>query len=161
MREPPAFRARQMEAIRNAVAEAREAIRARGTCTPLAFAEAFVAAGGPRRPGDDTPESREALGRALLSALARGESAADPDVRREVERARNEAAWAQAMEDDSVVGFYLALPEQAREDPAVEALAHRVGGLGAGVVARSEVVVLQPVCDGVRYVPVREHEVEW
>ena len=95
------------------------------------------------------------------TCLARVEEGEDPDLRRELERARNEAAWAEAMEDDSVVGFYLDLPAAARNDPGVEALAHRIGGLGAGVVPRSEVVVLQPECDGVRFVPVREHEIEW
>lgn len=154
------FRARQVEAIRRAVAEAREAIRRRGELTVQAFLEAFVAAGGPRRPGDDDPASRETFGRLLLEvADTRGEPA-DADLRRELERARNEAAWAAALEDDSVVGFYLDLPAAARQDPVVEGLSHQMAGLGPGVVPRSAVVVLQPVCDGVRFVPVRDFEVE-
>ncbi len=154
------FRARQVEAIRRAVAEAREAIRRAGECTPQAFLRAFVAAGGPRRPGQDDPASQAAFSQRLLEVLDSGVEPADADLRRELERARNEAAWAAALEDDSVVGFYLDLPPAARQDPVVEALSHQMAGLGAGVVPRSAVVVLQPACDGVRFVPVRDFEVE-
>ena len=154
------FRARQVEAIRLAVAEAREAIRRRGEFTPRAFLEHFVAAGGPRRPGDDDPAAREAFGQRLLEVVDSGAEPADADLRRELERARNAAAWAAALADDTVVGFYLELPPAARQDPVVEALSHQMGGLGAGVVPRSAVVVLQPACDGVRFVPVRDFEVE-
>lgn len=154
------FRARQVEAIRQALAEAREVIRQAGECTPQAFLRAFVAAGGPRRPGDDDPDSRDGFGRRLLELAHAGGEPADADLRRELERARNEAAWAAALEDDSVVGFYLDLPPAARQDPVVEALSHQMAGLGPGVVPRSAVLVLQPVCDGVRFVPVRDFEVE-
>lgn len=155
------FRARQVARIRDAVAAGREALRRAGDFDPLRFARAFVAAGGPQVP-DAPPEAGEALGERLLRALAAGQrhAADDPDLERELQRVRTEARWAEAQDDDQIVGFLLRLPSAAEDSPTAEALAHQSQGLGPGVFRKGDIVVLQPECDGARFVPVSAHEVE-
>ena len=157
-----AFRARQVARIRDAVAAGRQAVREVGEADPVVFARAFVAAGGAQVPGDRQGEAGEALGVRLLEAVARGRGAApeDPDLDRELRRASTEARWAMALEDDRIVGFLLDLPESALETPTVEALAHQSQGLGPGVFRKAEILVLQPECDGARFIPVTEHDIE-
>jgi len=157
-----AFRARQIETIRNAVGEGRAAVRAAGRFEPAVFAEAFVAAGGVQIPGaPDDEQRRREVAEALLEALRRGRRRSDDrDVQREIDRAHNEVQWARAQLDDKIVGFYAHFPEGALESPEVETLSHAMHGYSAGVFRKSDVVVLQPVCDGTRFTPVLEDEVE-
>ncbi|MDN5851110.1 MAG: hypothetical protein L0H63_15990 [Nitrococcus sp.] len=158
-----AYRARQLAAIRDAIAAAREALQCSGADDPLAFAGVFVAQGGIQLPGrpNDAPAMR-ALGERLLHALASASyhHPEDPDLQREIERAHNEVHWVTAMRDDKVVGFFLQLPTQALRSPTVEALSHENRGLGPGVLRKGDIVVLQPECDGARFVAVLEDEIE-
>lgn len=157
------YRARQLAAIRDAIAAAREALHCSATDDPLAFARIFVARGGIQLPGrpSDAPAMR-ALGERLLSALAstNHHHPEDADLQREIERAHNEARWLAAMRDDKVVGFFLQLPTQALRSPTAEALSHKNRGLGPGVLRKGDIVVLQPECDGARFVAVLEDEIE-
>lgn len=157
------YRARQIGAIRDAIAAAREALQRSDSDDPLVFAKAFVAAGGiqvPGRPGDEG--AMRSLGERLLRALARGcyHDPDDPDLQREIDRARHEARWVSAMRDGKIVGFYLQLPPRALHSPTVEALSHENRGLGPGVFRKGDIVVLQPECDGARLIPVLEDEIE-
>ncbi|MDZ7810265.1 MAG: hypothetical protein U5L11_09080 [Arhodomonas sp.] len=131
------FRARQLARIRDAVAAGRAAVRRSGSQDPVTFAEAFVAAGGVQIPGKpEAVDAAEALARRLLRALRAGQyhHAGDPDLQREVDRARQEVRWTAAQTEDSVVGFHLVVPEGAAEDATVEALAHAGRGLGPGCI---------------------------
>lgn len=156
------FRARQVACIREAVSVGREAVRAAGKADALIFARAFVEAGGAQVPGDTSAAAAQALGERLLAALARGERSApdDPDLSRELQRVELEAQWAMALDDDRIVGFLLELPESALDSPTVEALAHQSQGLGPGVVRKADVIVLQPDCDGARFIALSEHDIE-
>jgi hypothetical protein len=157
-----AFRARQVACIRDAIAAGRRAVRAHGHADPVVFARAFVEAGGAQVPGDRQGDASRALGERLLAALARGQRppADDADLAREMQRADNESRWAMALDDEHVVGFLMDLPETALEQPTVEALAHQSQGLGPGVFRKADILVLQPECDGARFIPVTEHDIE-
>lgn len=156
------FRARQVARIRDAVVVGRQAVRAAAHADPCVFARAFVQAQGVQVPGDPSPEAAAALAQRLLSALANGVRQApnDPDLQREIQRAHAEAQWALSLDDDRVVGFLLDLPAAALENPTVEALAHQSQGLGPGVFRKADVLVLQPECDGARFIAVSEHDIE-
>ncbi len=154
------FRARQVARIQKAVEIARQAVRDHGTADPLVFARAFVEAGGAQVPGDDSTAASEDLGRRLLAALAQSSRDGDADLVRELARAHTEAQWAMALDDDRIVGFLLDVPETALEKPSVEALAHQSFGLGPGVVRKADVIVLQPDCDGTRFIALTEHDIE-
>lgn len=157
------YRARQLAAIRDAIAAAREVLRCNGTDDPLEFARAFVAQGGIQVPGrPDDAEAMRALGERVLRAFASGSyhHPEDPDLQREVERVCNETHWVAAMRDDKVVGFFVQLPAHALRSPTVEALSHENRGLGPGVFRKGDIVVLQPECDGARFIAVLEDEVE-
>lgn len=149
----------QLEQIRLAVAQGREAMRAAGRFEPLVFARAFVAADGLQAPG--APIAGGALAARLLRALEHGELAGgDALLAREIERARNEARWAQLAESDAVVGFHLRLPSAALLDPKCRAILKADRGLGAAVFRKAEIVVLPAACDGASFTPVYEHEIE-
>jgi hypothetical protein len=156
------FKARQLAAIRDAVAAGRDAMREAGRFEPGVFARAFVAAGGVHIPGRRDEAAEQALAARLLDALNSGEYShpADRDLQREVDRARNEAKWTAAQADDKVVGFFLMLPESAHDSPVAEAVSHDSHGLGPGIYRKGDIVVLQPECDGARFVPVLEDEIE-
>lgn len=157
------YRARQLAAIRDAVAAAREALRCNGTDDPLVFARAFVAQGGIQLPGRaDDMVARRLLGEQLLRALASGvrHRPENPDLQREIDRVHNEVQWVAAQRDDKIVGFFLQLPTQARRSPTMEALSHSNSGLGPGVFRKGDIVVLQPECDGARFIAVLEDEIE-
>ncbi|MDR9432453.1 MAG: hypothetical protein RI539_01300 [Spiribacter sp.] len=156
------FRARQVARIRDGVVAGRNAVRAWGKADAHVFARAFVDAGGAQVPGDPDASASAALAKRLLKALGNGEPAApdDPDLNRELQRAQAEAQWALSLDDDHVVGFLLDLPATALENPTVEALAHQSQGLGPGVFRKADVLVLQPECDGARFIPISEHDIE-
>jgi hypothetical protein len=159
----PVYRARQIAVIRDAVAAGRDALRASDDPSPLLFARAFIAAGGVQIPGQpDADDARDALAERLLRALATDQRrvAGDRDLQRELDRAHAETAWVRAQADDLVVGFRLELPPAAMEGPTAEALSHDNHGLGPGIVRKADIVVLQPDCDGARFYPVTEHEIE-
>ena len=157
-----AFRARQVARIREAVAAGRQAVRQAGEADAVVFARGFVAAGGAQVPGDRGGDAGEALGERLLVALAAGRGAApeDPDLDRELRRSHSEARWGMALDDDRIAGFLLDLPQSALDNPTVEALAHQSQGLGPGVFRKADILVLQPECDGARFIPVTEHDIE-
>ena len=149
----------QFERIRQAVAQGREAMRAAGRFEPLVFARAFIAHGGLQVPGQSVDTA--ALATRLLQALEDDEAGgADPLLTREIERARREARWAQLAESDDVVGFHMQLPGAALLDPKCRALLKADHGLGAAVFRKAEIVVLPAACDGARFTPVYEHEIE-
>lgn len=149
----------QLDQIRLAVAQAREAMRAAGRFEPLVFAWAFTAAGGLQVPGTITDTT--ALGRRLLLALERGENGGtDALLVREIERARTEANWARWAEADDIVGFHLQLPPAAVLEPKCREILKADRGLGAAVFRKGEIVVLPAACDGARFTPVYVHEVE-
>ncbi len=156
------FRARQVARIRDAIAAGRQAVRQSGTPDRLTFARAFVDAGGPQVPGDRSGDASTALAERLIPAVAAGHTGAadDPDLDRELLRVRNETDWALALDDERVIGFLLDLPEAALETPTVEALAHQSQGLGPGVFRKADILVLQPECDGARFIPVTDHDIE-
>lgn len=130
----------------------------------LAFARAFVGAGGVQIPGrPDAGDEARALGERLIRALRAGamRHPDDRDLQREVDRARREARWALAGADDKVVGFFIVLPPGVEDESATaEALSHASQGLGPGVFAKGDIVVLQPELDGTRFQPVLEDEIE-
>ncbi len=156
------FRARQVACIRDAVAAGRRAVRDAGAADPRVFARAFVEAGGPQVPGDPSAAASAALGERLLAALSGTTPAPDddPDLAREMARAMAEAEWALSLDDDRIVGFLLDLPDAALDNPTVEALAHQSQGLGPGVFRKADILVLQPECDGARFLPVSDHDIE-
>lgn len=129
----------------------------------LTFARAFVDAGGAQVPGDRSGEASEALGERLLTAVADGqpaEASTDADLKRELQRVHTETDWALALDDERIIGFLLDLPDSAMEIPTVEALAHQSQGLGPGIFRKADILVLQPECDGARFIPVTEHDIE-
>lgn len=156
------FRARQVARIREAIASGRQAVRRAGTADARVFARAFVEAGGAQVPGDPSAEASAALGERLLASLAAGDTGSDTDpaLNRELQRAHAEAHWALALDDDRIVGFLLDLPAEALETPTVEAMAHQSQGLGPGVFRKADILVLQPECDGARFIPVTDHDIE-
>lgn len=157
-----AFRARQVARIRDAIAAGRQAVRQAGACDRSTFARAYVDAGGPQVPGDRSGEASTALAERLMRAVTAGRSRAvdDTDLDRELLRVHNETDWALALDDERVIGFLLDLPEVALETPTVEALAHQSQGLGPGVFRKADILVLQPECDGARFIPVTDHDIE-
>jgi len=156
------FRARQVARIRDAIAAGRQAVRQAGQADRLTFARAYVDAGGPQVPGDREGEASDALAARLMPALAEGRTRAsdDADLDRELIRVDNETEWALALDDERVIGFLLDLPDAALETPTVEALAHQSQGLGPGVFRKADILVLQPECDGARFIPVTDHDIE-
>ncbi len=149
----------QLDRIRLAIAQAREAMRVAARFEPLVFARAFIAADGLQVPGQ--PADTAPLATRLLQALERDDaSATDPLLAREIERARSEARWAKLAESDDVVGFHMQLPGVALLDPKCRALLKADHGLGAAVFRKAEIVVLPAACDGARFTPVYEHEIE-
>lgn len=157
-----AYTTEQLNTIRSAIAEARAALRACGRYDPLEFARVYVAHDGVQIPGEppDSP-ARLRLAEALLLALEHGRDAAgDAALAHELERARNEARWAEAEESEEIVGFRLELPPAALLERACREILKLDRGLGAGVFPKTQVVVLPPGCSGARFVPVREHEIE-
>lgn len=159
----PNFKASQIEAIREAVGKARQVLRENRRFDALLFATVFVKEGGAQIPG--RPEDKagaRALGERLLEALrveVRYQN--DLDLQREIDRAHAEAAWAEAAVDDTVVGFRIALGPTAGNDPQCTMLLKENHGLGVELVRKSEILVLQPACDGTRFIPIRDYEVEW
>jgi len=148
----------QVGAIARAVRAGRDAA-AGADDGALAFAAAFVAAGGVQVPGAEGDDAgAERIATALLEALRGGALPDGDDVRREIARARAEAAWAAASE--RVVGFRLQPGPRAAAAPEVRALAGTDHGLGAGVVPKTRVVVLPPDCDDCAFVPVTDDDVE-
>ncbi|MRH78796.1 hypothetical protein GH984_08760 [Spiribacter sp. C176] len=158
----PVFRARQVAKIRDAIAAGRQAVRRAGIADPVVFARAFVEAEGAQRPDVEDAQAHAELGKQLLSLLAKNPNAdsADPDIQRELRRAREQAKWAMLMEDDSVAGFLLQLSADALETPRGEALAHQSFGLGPGIFRKADIPVLQPECDGAVFLPISQHEIE-
>ena len=149
----------QLERMRLAIAQGREAMRTAGRFEPLIFARAFIAAGGLQIPG--TSADTAPLAARLVQALERDEtSGSDALLTREIERARGEARWAKLAESDDVVGFHMQLPGAALLDPNCRALLKADHGLGAAVFRKAEIVVLPAACDGARFTPVYEHEIE-
>lgn len=157
-----AFRARQVATIRDAVAAGRQAVRQAARPDRITFARAYVEAGGAQVPGDRAGAPSRALGERLLAAVAGGQDQAadDPDLERELRRVATETEWARALDDERVIGFLIEFPDAALETPTVEALAHQSQGLGPGIVRKADILVLQPECDGVRFIPVTEHDIE-
>ena len=158
----PVFRARQVAKIRDAIAAGRQAVRRAGTTDPVIFARAFVEAGGAQRPDVEDPKAHAIVGEQLLSLLAKNPDAesADPDVQRELRRAREQTNWAILMEDDAVAGFLLKLSDDALATSRGEALAHQSFGLGPGIFRKADIPVLQPECDGAVFLPISQHEIE-
>lgn len=155
----PDYTPEQRERIRLAIAHGRDAMRVAGQFEPLVFARAFIAAGGLQVPG--AAADTAALAARVVTALEQNESGnADALVAREVERARAEARWTQLAESDAVVGFHLQLPGAARLDAACREILKSDHGLGAAVFRKFEIVVLPPACDGARFTPVYDHEIE-
>ena len=148
----------QLQQIRLAVAQGREAMRAAGRFEPVEFARAFVAAGGVQVPGaGDDPQ----LGSELLRALEHSTTVTgNALLTREIERARNEARWAALAESDAVVGFHLRLPPVALLDPKCRQILKADRGLGAAVFRKGEIVVLPAACDGASFTPVYDHDIE-
>jgi len=159
----PNFKAKQIEAIRDAVGKARRALREERRFDPLLFATVFVKEGGVQIPGrpEDTAGARM-LGKRLLASL-RGDDRRhdDADLRRELDRVRGETAWVKAAMDDTVVGFRIALGPSAENNPLCTMLLRENHGLGVELVRKSEILVLQPPCDGTRFIPVHDYELEW
>ncbi|BAU47950.1 hypothetical protein SVA_1385 [Sulfurifustis variabilis] len=156
------YTSEQIDRIRNAVAEARAALRTRRRYDPLEFARVYVAHDGVQIPGEppDSP-ARIRLAEALLEALAEGRDAAgNPGLSHELERVRTETRWAEAEESDDIVGFRLELPPAALLERPCRQLLKLDRGLGPAVFPKTQVVVLAPACGGARFVPVREHEIE-
>lgn len=156
------YKARQVATIRDAIAAGREALRQAESRDPRVFAEAYIAANGVQIPGEPRSERAADLARQLRDSLDRGRRRVqDSDLRREIERVHQEVQWLDAQYDDSIVGFLLELPESAKESPTVEALSHQMEGLGPGVFRKADIIVLQPDCDGARFSPLTEHDLEW
>lgn len=156
------YKARQLATIREAIAAGRDALREQGSRDPQVFAEAYIAADGVQIPGEPKSERRSELAEQLRDCLAKGRTrVSDPDLQREIDRVHQEVQWLDAQYDDSVIGFLIELPESAKESPTVEALSHQMEGLGPGVFRKADIVVLQPDCDGARFTPLTEHDLEW
>ena len=141
---------------------AREEITTAGRFTPLAFARSFVAHDGVQRPGREADHpAQDDLAAALLEALRRDRPAAtEPDLVRELRRARDEAAWAAAATSTRVVGFRVTLEATAAQHTECQATLQADHGLGGGVIRKADVIVLQPACGAPRCTPVLVDEVE-
>lgn len=150
----------QTDRIRLAIAEGREAMHRTGQFHPLAFARAFVAAGGLQIPGVADIGETQQLADQLLQVIAQGGSSNHPVLRRELERAHNEARWAQAAQVDEVIGFRLELAPAALLDRSCRQALKADRGLGSAVFRKAEIVVLPAACEGARFFPVYAHEIE-
>ena len=156
------YKARQVATIREAIAAGRDALRQNGSRDPGDFAEAYIAAHGVQVPGEPKSDRAAELAEQLRDCLARGiRRVDDRDLQREINRVHQEVQWLDAQYDDSIVGFFLELPEAALDSPTAEALSHQMEGLGPGVFRKADIIVLQPDCDGARFTPVTEHDLEW
>lgn len=158
----PGYRAKQLARITDAVAAARLEMRRLGRFDPLLFAEVYVRNGGIQIPGQTDEAAGAALGEALLAALRAGRGTSeDPHLRRELQRAFQEAEWTRLSESDRVVGFRVRLSPQAQDNPACEDLIKHSHGLGAGVFRKHEIAVLRPECaDGCGFTPVYADDLE-
>lgn len=156
------YKAKQIATITDAVAAARLEMRRQGVFTPQRFAQVFIAQGGIQIPGEpDNEAERRRVAEAVLAALAAGrQSDPDPTVRRELSRARQEAAWTEASQSDRVVGFSIQLSSEAAQHPVCEHLLNDNHGLGPTVFRKHEIVVLRPECDGCTFKPVYADEIE-
>lgn len=150
----------QTQRLRRAIAEGREAMRRAGQFQPLVFAQAFLVAGGLQIPGAADNEETQRLADQLLQIIAQGGSSNHPVLRRELERARNEARWTQAAEADDVIGFRLELAPAALLDRSCRQVLKADHGLGSAVFRKAEIVVLPAACEGARFFPVYAHEIE-
>lgn len=151
----------QIEAIRSAIRQGRNAMARAGRWQPEVFARAFIEHGGIRIPGEPGPPERAGQVAGEVLAVLRGEAQpGDEHVAREVHRARVEARWARAARSENVVGFLLRFGPGCDRNPACLAVLGEDHGLGAGVFPVSRILVLPPGCDDYEYVPVTENEVE-
>ena len=150
----------QTDRIRLAIAEGREAMRRTGQFHPLVFARAFLAAGGLQIPGGTDVNETQRLADQLLHLISQGGTGNHPLLRRELERAHNEARWAQAAEADEVIGFRLELAPAALLDRSCREALKADRGLGSAVFRKAEIVVLPAACEGARFFPVYAHEIE-
>jgi len=158
---PAPWTSSQARAIARAVEAGRAAVRETGRADRLAFARAYVEAGGVQVPGRPDEDGRAGeIAAALLHALGRGATSDDPDVAREIVRVERETALAGALRDPHIVGFVVDLGETGAADPACQALLGRDFGLGAAVWPRSRVAVPPPWCLDYAFLPIGEGEVE-
>lgn len=156
------YTAEQVQAIRAAITEGREAMRQSQRYDPLVFARAYVNHGGIQIPGAPANTTRaEAVAKALLARLVKANAARDDeDVQRELKRVQTEVRWAALAESDKVVGFYLRLGPPAELEAACRQLLGQDHGLGAAVFPKTQVVVLPAACRDYEFVPVLEDEIE-
>ena len=152
----------QLERIKHAVAQAREAMRHARRYEAIVFAQAFIASGGIQIPGQSvTDPMQERVARSVLASLRDQRHASDDaTVRREIKRAYEEARWVSAAQSDRVVGFLLQLGPGAVGFPECRELLGRNHGLGAAVFPKAQIVVLPPECVDYEFTPVLEDEVE-
>lgn len=152
----------QIDRIRNAIHKGRDAMRSRKCYESIVFAQAFVESGGVQIPGESGNETmRKLVAHHLVESLRTGRATSrDRTVLRELKRAHSEARWTAASESDKVVGFYLKLGPTAETIAACLELLTQDHGLGAGVFAKAQIVVLPPACEDYQFVPVLEDEVE-
>jgi hypothetical protein len=157
-----AYTARQTALVLEAIQRARQAMDRARRYDAEVFARTFIQHEGVQIPGrGHDPERAREVGTRTLAALAAGEAAADdPDARREVHRARVEARWARAAQDEGVVGFRVELGPEAATDPLCRTILNEDNGLGAGVFPKTRILVMPPCCTDYDYRAVREHEVE-
>ena len=156
----PDYTPAQTQRIRLAIADGREAMRRTGQFQPAVFAYAFVAAGGLQIPGASDDSEAPPLATQLLQLVTQGGTSNHPVLRRELERAHNEARWAQAAEADDVIGFRLELAPAAVLDRSCREALKADHGLGSAVFRKEEIVVLPAACEGVRFFPVYAYEIE-
>ncbi|MFQ5755626.1 MAG: hypothetical protein ACE5H7_05960 [Acidiferrobacterales bacterium] len=152
----------QLERIKHAVAQAREAMQHARRYEAMVFAQAFIVSGGIQIPGEPVTDAmQERVARCVLASLGHQRPASDDaTVRREIKRAYEEARWVSAAQSDKVVGFLLQLGPGAAVSPGCHELLGRDHGLGAAVFPKAQIVVLPPECVDYEFIPVLEDEVE-
>ncbi len=159
------YRAKQVAAITDAVGAARQALRGCSPVDAARFAEIYVREGGVQIPGpEQDPGAAARIGERLL-AILRGEhsDSAEPErVRGELCRIRRELAWLEYSQQEQVIGFRLLVDNAARDEPVLQPLLKSDNGLGVGVFAKYDIVVVPAELEShVRFEPVYEQELEW
>lgn len=155
------YKASQVAAIKDAIAEARQWAVSQRAVEPLAFYQCFRDAGGLVCPSGESWDDVDGLDQRIERALSHGGMPDEPIVAREVARIRREAAWASALLDDRVVGMRAHLGADEAADPRFKPLLADDRGLGARIFRRYDIVVPPPDCLSLRFTPVYEHELEW
>ena len=152
----------QVRAVRDAVAQGREAMHRAKRYDPVVFAQAYIRHGGVQIPGvPNAAALSQRIAKQLLTSLKCGNPIGDDEhLRRELKRVHTEVRWTTLAQSEKIVGFYLKLGPAAELEPTCRQLLGEDSGLGAAVFPKTRIVVVPAACSDYEFIPVLEDEIE-